>query len=494
MTKQLTALFAFIAASVISMTALDVAPTAAGSLHSLITAPAEVTELSVAGPINAYDLDFIDSAMPLLKRLDLSDASIEASSGRRLRGISTHAAGHFPARIFTGTAITELQLPRAGQITIGDAAFAGAAIESITLGANVITIGAAAFSYCQALTAVTLSTSCISEGAFAGCSALESVTLAKNTSVADHAFDGCSRLSNIIGAEHITAIGRRAFADCTALTEFAFGPSLTAIGDEAFIGSGLHSADISPCTALTTVGHWAFAQMPALEALDLGTTPALGTAIAFDCPALKHINLPKTISAVPDLAYAKDIALDTIGIVHENVTHIGSHALHGLTQVATFTLPASLEYIGDGAMEGMTGLEHLNISATTPPATGEGVWSGLDQAKIALHVPAEAVDAYSTANQWQDFSIYGISGAIDALNDNAGQALRARFEGDILAVEATGLDILRVSLYDVGGRLIRAIDGPLLRAEFNTAGAPDKVFLIGVVLTDRRSASLKIAK
>lgn len=476
------------------MAAITIETLAAGSLHSLVEKPDEVADLAIVGPINAYDLDFIDSNMPTLSQLDLTEASIVASSGKRLHGISSHAAGHIPARIFTGSAIRELRLPAHGSISIGDAAFAGAAIEAIVLADNVKSISTGAFSSCPALTSATLSIAEVAEAAFAGCSALQTVTLTSHVAVADFAFSGCTSLATIDGAERIISIGRRAFADCSALADFTFGTALSNIADEAFLAAGLHEADLAPCSALNAIGDRVFAHMPELISVDLGHAGNIGDGIVFDCPALVHLELSTATDSLPALAYAKDTALDTIGILHDDIVYIGDHALHGLAQVRTITLPSALEYIGDGAMEGMTGLECINISAGTPPATGLDVWSGLNRQNIVLQVSDAAEDAYRAADQWQDFAIFGVSGIHDALDRSAGQALRARFVGDILVVESSCIDLRRISIYNVDGQLIDSLDGPVDHAEFDTSGYSDKIFLIGVALADRRAAALKIAK
>ncbi len=494
MTKYILSLLAIVMGAMAAKAALAVTPSAAGSLPALIGNPAEVTDLTVTGPVNAYDLDFIDTHMPQLLRLDLSGATIEAGNGRRLRGISYHPAGRIPARIFTGSPVRELLLPDAGDITVGDGAFAGSAIESISVRANVKDMGNGAFSGCTALKTVTLAVGTVGESAFAGCTALESVTLTAPVAVADYAFADCSSLTAVDGASNITSIGRRAFANCAALAGFSFGSGLTDIGDEAFLAAGLHEADLTPCTALDSVGEWAFAHMPRLESLDLGKASWIGRGIVFDCPRLNHLNFPNEADTVPDLAYAKNTALDTTGIMHDEVTYIGDHAMHGMSQVTTFTLPASLEYIGDGAMEGMTSLQRINISATTPPATGEDVWNGLDHPKIVLQVSDAGADNYRAADQWRNFAIYSVSGIDDVLDDAAGERLRARFEGDRLVVESAGLDLICVSLYNVGGLLLDSAEAPAGRAEFDTAGSADRVYLIGAVMADGRSASLKIAK
>lgn len=428
----------------------------AGRLSSMVSNPDGVTELTLSGSVNAADLDFIDSKMTNLKVLDMSNVTIEAYDGTRLRGLSMHPAGMIPATMFSSSKIKSLKLPAKGQLTLGDAAFAGSAIESVTLGSNVVSMGHGVFSSCQSLTDATISTDALGQGAFSNCKSLTKVTFTVATSLPAYAFSDCTALTQVNGSDKFTEIDTRAFSGCTALQSMTFGKGLVSIGDRAFAGAGLVRIDLSPCSSLTTVGDWAFAQMPALESLDLGDPQTVGTGFVFECPKLKNLVFSDRATEIPDYAYTKNTSMDTTYMFNPDVTHIGRQSLSGLSQVTTLTLPPALESLGDQAMENMTSLGTLTLSATAVPSTGSDVWAGINQKAVALLVPTELTDAYRGADQWKEFTIFGISGIDDAVSDSDGESalLRAAFIGDLLVVEYMNMDISTIGIYDIDGRML----------------------------------------
>ena len=464
-----------------------------GDLHTLVSNPASVTELTVSGSIDATDLIFIDTEMTALQSLDLSTAQIAAYSGARLLGSSTHAAATIPAHCFVGSPISSISLPGEAYLTIGEAAFAGAAIKSLYLGANLMSMGDGAFSGCTQLTTVTIASDALAVGAFSGCTALATVSFTTECALPDYAFSGCSNLTTVNGSDKIYSIGNQAFANTSGLSTLAFGSNLTSIGNEAFLLSGITDIDLSPCDDLTLVGSRAFAQMPVLESINLGNATVVGDGVVFECPALRHVNYSTRSITVPDYAYTNDTALDTVGIFNENVISIGAYALSGLTQVTSITLPSSLTYIGDHAMQNMTSLEVINIANSTAPATGEEVWSGINQSSVVLAIPADGYDSYTTADQWREFDVRKVSGITDTDADTA--ALRLRFDGETLYIDFGNIDAASVAIYDIAGTKICA-DTPVVehQAAINTSHIAHNQTLIVVAATSQGLLTFKIAK
>jgi hypothetical protein len=83
---------------------------------------------------------------------------------------------------------------------IGDGAFSGKQITSVTLGSGITTIG---------------------KSAFAGCTALKSVILpAGMTSIGVAAFNNCTALTKISLPSDLVSIGDQAFQFCSALVSY----------------------------------------------------------------------------------------------------------------------------------------------------------------------------------------------------------------------------------------------------------------------------------
>ena len=109
---------------------------------------------------------------------------------------------------------TGAHVVRAGTTEIGDYAFKGSAITSITIPDSVSVIG---------------------EGAFSECTALENVKLPANlTELPIKLFYGCSGLKEIKIPEGITKIGAFAFSYCSSITELVFPDSMVSMSREIY--------------------------------------------------------------------------------------------------------------------------------------------------------------------------------------------------------------------------------------------------------------------
>ena len=102
--------------------------------------------------------------------------------------------------------------------TIGEAAFAGSAVETVDLFDSVTTIGAGAFMDCKNLTELTIpaSVTTVGEGALKGCTALEKLVVLCDPAVLPQGFaEGCTALEEVYAApdatdEQVKALSRAA--------------------------------------------------------------------------------------------------------------------------------------------------------------------------------------------------------------------------------------------------------------------------------------------
>lgn len=123
--------------------------------------------------------------------------------------------------------------------SIGDWAFYGSSIASISIPNSVTSIGDQAFLECESLLSISIPNSVRSVGgdAFADCLSLVSVNMGNNiTSIEDGTFEGCTSLATISLSNSIENIGEEAFASCTSLKSFTVPNSVKSIGEEAFAG------------------------------------------------------------------------------------------------------------------------------------------------------------------------------------------------------------------------------------------------------------------
>lgn len=67
-----------------------------------------------------------------------------------------------------------------------------------------------------------------------------------------------------------------------------------------------------------------------------------------------------------------------------------------------FTVPSSINTIGDAVFSGCTSLQSLKVLPTTPPTIGSNVFASTNIGQI--YVPSESVNAYKSASGWSDYA------------------------------------------------------------------------------------------
>lgn len=440
-----------------------------GALQSLIDSPAGITELTVAGAVDARDLFFIADEMPALKSLDLSAASIEAYEGAALRQLVHYNENELPAGVFAGSPL-ELVALGPGRLTIGDAAFAGSQLRGISVPADCV-LGMGAFAGCGNLVSATVGAATVPDGAFAGCGRLAEVSAPAAVEIGASAFRNCAMLGKFEASPGLRTIGADAFSGCSALTAFDFPATLTAIGASAFSGSGLSEVDLGGCAALTAIGGYAFSKCAALRSARLpASLERLDSGLFFDCSSLSAVELPAACAA------------------------IGSYALKGCGP-SWLELPGATGYIGDYAMAGMERLSDIYAHrVASVPELGENVWAGVDSPSVSLHVLDILYSDFSAAGQWQEFALVKVASA-DNIELSPRRQLRGRFRGNMLELDFGGLATREAAVYDVSGMRLAAVGTEGLESLTADSSAwPGKVFVVSVTLADGKTVSLKLGR
>lgn len=422
------------------LTSAAVTNPVAGRLESALTqVELQSTVLSVDGEVDAADVVYLAS-LPNLETLDLSKATIVEFDGSKLStGVVHSVANRLPDYAFVGSNLQSVTLPNTIS-EIGEGAFAGSKIVKISIPSSVTEIGRSAFADCENLVEVDIPAADIPEAAFRGCKSLKKVTVTAG----------------------LTTIGARAFAGCSSLESFPFGTALVSIGADAFNATGLKSVDLAGAKSLAMLGDRAFAHCGALTSVSLpASVSKIGEGLFFDDDMLSSLKMPDNINinVLPAFAFKGDTSLPDVSLP-PGVTTIGDYAMAHMSQIADYHLPAAVDSIGEGAMEGWTGLRSINVKdLTAVPALGENVWAGVNQGNVYLYVPAELVDRYMQSPQWREFIIStNEQSGLDEVVTAVDAGVTAHIEGSTLKVRAT--DALRqVSVYDTSGRFVAIATG-----------------------------------
>ena len=121
--------------------------------------------------------------------------------------------------------------------SIGDDAFSGSNLTSITIPDSVTSIGERAFAECSSLTSITIPSgiTSIRERAFYKCSNLTSITIPDSvTSIGERAFAKCSSLTSITIPDSVISIGTFAFRESFSLNEVTFLGDVPKVAENAF--------------------------------------------------------------------------------------------------------------------------------------------------------------------------------------------------------------------------------------------------------------------
>lgn len=499
MKRILTTFFAVIVAAItVSAQTVTAVTTAAGTLKSVLTTtPDKVATLIVQGPVNAGDLEFINTRMTSLESLDLKAATIEAyyGAGHDINGMQRYDANYMPEMIFAGLKAKTLTLPMTDKLRIGEGAFVGAALTTITIPETVGEVGDGAFAGCPALTSVVVKTNTgLGTDIFANCASLTKADISALTEVPVRMFDGCALLSDVTVNPNCTTIGTAAFRGCKALKSFDFVSALTSLQASAFECSGLQKVDMTACRNLIAVGRYAFANCSGLtEALFADNIVNISDGALFNCDKLTKIQLPAALSGISAAMLSNTGIAGKLEVPQMSMT-IGDYALTGAT-VSELDIPASVFYLGNEAMADMSELKRINVSNHHAiPSIGADVWADVDQPRVKLIVADDMYGEFKTAEQWKEFDVEMISGTDDIASETAGVSVKGRFEGTDLHVVAAGVRMNRVELYDVSGALLAAVDTSESEIVVPTADYSTRVYVVNVLLANGNRAAVKIMR
>jgi len=195
---------------------------------------------------------------------------------------------------------------------------------------NVTNLKYSVFYIPSALKEVTVTGGNLLYGALFSCSGLTSVRLHGVMSIADHALDGCNRITVLEMASSMTSIGEYAFKGCQSLTEVIVPDSVTHIGHGAFSGCSSLSKMTLPFVGCNKDG-----------VSDNYFVKIFGGSSATD----PTVQVPSSLERI----------MITGG------TTIGSHAFDGQTMIKYVTIPDSVRVIESYAFRNCKGLVFVKL-------------------------------------------------------------------------------------------------------------------------------------
>ena len=302
--------------------------------------------------------------------------------------------------------------------SIGDGAFVGCSLTSVTIGKNVTSIGEWAFSDCGSLTSITIpnSVTSIGELAFHYCDGLTSVHISdikawceidfnrdySNPLLwAHHLYLNGEEIKDLVIPNSVKSIGSNAFCNCSGLTSVTIPNSVTSIDYQAFSGcSGLTSVSIP--NSVTSIGVNAFGGCSGLTSVTIpNSVTSIGDYAFRDCTSLTSVTIPNSVTYLS--GFSGCIGLTSL-IIPNSVTTIGSFAFSDCKNLTSVTIGSGVNTIENRPFTNCTELTDVYcLMEVLPSISGDNPFDGSYPQFITLHVPSISIDAYRNNEPWKSF-------------------------------------------------------------------------------------------
>ncbi|MBE6284981.1 MAG: hypothetical protein E7093_00845 [Bacteroidales bacterium] len=363
-------------------------------------------------------------------------------------------------RAFSGcSALTQITIPGSVK-SIGESAFRGSSITSITIPEGVVEIASATFENCTGLTSISIpnSVTSVSYSSFSNTAwynnhpdgvvyagkvlyrykgempnGTEVVVREGTVSIADKAFRYFDELVSVEIPYGVKYIGEEAFSNCSALREIGIPGSVEDMGYRAFAASNLLKVVIGD--GVKRIGQSAFESCGVLSEIEIpnsvisiGDNAFVGTEwyenkpnglvyagkVLFeykgDMPGGSEIVIEDGTQAIADGAFWYCDKLTKITIPN-TVINIGKEAFCGCSGLVSVDIPNSVRSIGIRAFQGCNWLEEMLIGSSVA-SIGDSAFSGcsnLASITIPKSVTAIGKDAFKNCSKLGAIDIEDVS-------------------------------------------------------------------------------------
>ena len=264
-----------------------------------------------------------------------------------------------------------------GVTSIGDSAFAGADLTSVTIPTSVTSIGFQAFFNCDLVSvAIPDSVTSMGDQAFELCYSLADISIGTGlASIGEQEFYSCGALGSIIIPANVTSMGSQAFAYCWNLSGAYFLGAPPTNDGSAFAGETNAIAYYLAANAAGWAGTPTYGGInTALWAIPFTFSTGGGVAtITGYVGSGGAVAIPKTITDGSGNTYP--------------VTSIGGYAFAGNTTITSVDISSSVTTLGGGAFANCPNLVGVYFDGT-PPGDGmdNSVFAG-DGGTMAYYLP-----------------------------------------------------------------------------------------------------------
>lgn len=205
----------------------------------------------------------------------------------------------------------------------------------------------------------------IGDHAFRGCSSLTDVRISDSvTRIGDFAFDDCANLTTVSIGNGVTKIGTGTFWSCASLTTVCIPDGVTKISASTFNGCASLTTVRIP-NGVTQIGDFAFAVCERLTDIRIpDSIRAIGDYAFSRCHSLTNVRIPGNITQISDGIFMGCQNLTDVHIFY-GVIRIGKCAFADCDHLTEVRIPDSVTKISEDAFKGCENLKSVKIPGWT---------------------------------------------------------------------------------------------------------------------------------
>ncbi len=351
------------------------------------------------------------------------------------------AIRYIEARAFSGcSAMTgDWTLP-AATTRVGESAFAGTGITSLTIPAATTEIAQSAFDSAP-ITRLTIEAEpedtevgrddegnilphlTVRDYAFNQCWSLGEVVIERrDVSIADYAFSNCDNievarvnsrtitryladhdhLTTVALGDNVETIGPGAYYSAGALRDITFGSRVRAISGSAFADCNSLQAVVLP-ESVETMGESVFQYSRNLQSIVMPRQmQSIGSNAFYACERLQSIVVPEGITVLASGIFDDCYCLSSVSLP-STLQRIGERAFNTCRSLQALTLPQALTNIDAEAFTECAALAEIYALPLQAPSLSGNPFSGLTD-RVKLYVHESAYDSYSSVPVWMLFN------------------------------------------------------------------------------------------
>ncbi len=340
-------------------------------------------------------------------------------------------------------------------------------IQKIEIESGITSIGYFAFYKCSSITSLSIPATVgyIGSSAFEDCTSLTSLALNEGLlNVGGSAFEGCTGLQALSIPSTVNSISINAFKNCKGITDVhCYAETVPDTHFDAFDGTPTEKSTLYvPANSVEAYRtSWPWSDFKNIVAI--GSTPAddptngscgetvkysynkathtltvsgkgaiydydngsnkapwssyageiqkieiksgitsIGYFAFYKCSSIMSLSIPATIGYIGSSAFEDCTGLTSLSL-NDGLLYIGGSAFEGCVGLQTLTIPSTVNSISINAFKNCKGITDVYCYAESVPDTDDNAFDSTPTEKSTLHVPAKAVEAYSTSWPWSDF-------------------------------------------------------------------------------------------